>query len=904
MKLNKAREQLIKMYTDALKEDTLPWKKGWNETYSVHHFNPVSDTKYKGVNNALLSIVSAVRGYKDPRWMTFNQIKEKGFTLENAKGQGIPVEFWSVYDTANKTTVSIAEYNATITNDPDRKKDFKMIDRIYHVFNATHIKGISDFVLEEQPKKVMNASPFIDNLIKNMNVQYTEKGNRAFYSPTTDEVVVPQSHQFHGQYEYEATRLHELCHATGHASRLNRAVDNWFGTADYAKEELRAEIASSFLAQEMDLDVSQINLDNHKAYIQNWIQTLENDPNELFRAIKDAENISTYISETGELEKFRLREAGEIIEEPEVISLEKFLAQKGLALPVSDYMLDKSKIPHGLTNRQWSLFEKDSYAEINDYHENRKAAIKEYEHLVSQGKIRSQTEIEKRMEIANGHSDNEFTLAARRMLAKQGIDWYTGETITSDLNKPRYFIDMDGCLVHFNNTIPSLDILHEKGYYRHLLPQDKVVELTKELLAQAPNQVYILSAKLDSPYAAKEKIEWVKEYIPEMPESNIILTPYGKPKYEYVPGGMHTQDVLLDDYTDNLIQWREHGGKSVKIINNINASQQRWQASAISYLDEPSTALSVIQKEINDPHIHLYYGSVNQLEDFSSEKVEGYGFHLTPSMELAKQNAQTGYLYDVSFTANQPIEVDKLTLDHDQLNDILSHFDEQTFNQLISTYGVIHTEGVESLKEVCITNVLEQSHSDMEVIEMLITQSNAKEKTLDACSEAGYTHTLTEDNGKTMYHVLSAKNLQIDATYQINEDDSISLLKSEEKVINVDIQYHDNDIQSIENDLLNLNHVLKENINDPSTTIRVNMNIDDRPFLRNEKITIYDLKNSKALDDMSQKTNIFLLLKEKAKNNLLTHQNNNHDIEKYARLEELLEKMEFIQIEEFVGIGI
>jgi len=98
-----------------------------------------------------------------------------------------------------------------------------------------------------------------------------------------------------------ATLLHEAGHATGHISRLNRDMTGVFGSPEYAKEELRAEIASAFTAQELGLDYKQNeHMENHEAYVQNWIDVLENEPNELFAAIKDAEKISDYLIEKGE----------------------------------------------------------------------------------------------------------------------------------------------------------------------------------------------------------------------------------------------------------------------------------------------------------------------------------------------------------------------------------------------------------------------------------------------------------------------------------------------------------------------------------------------------------------------------------------------------------------------------
>lgn len=304
MKLNKAREQLLNMYIKSLKEDKLVWNKTWDIDYRLYQHNPVSNSQYKGVNARLLNMVSAVRGYTDPRWATFKQIKDNGWKLEDAKGQGVPVEYWSVYDKVHKKNVTLGEYNEAIRLNPDNKDNFSIVDKTYFVFNAYHIKGIPELKIEDLSQKMKEPSAFIENLIQNMGVGYSEHGNQAFYSPQLDKVVVPDSTQFHSQYEYDSTRLHELCHATGHSTRLDRKVANQFGTKEYAKEELRAELTASLLAQDISVQPSQMQLDNHKAYIQSWIEILENDPNELFRAIKDAEKIYDYVMEKGEFERF------------------------------------------------------------------------------------------------------------------------------------------------------------------------------------------------------------------------------------------------------------------------------------------------------------------------------------------------------------------------------------------------------------------------------------------------------------------------------------------------------------------------------------------------------------------------------------------------------------------------
>ncbi len=126
-------------------------------------------------------------------------------------------------------------------------------------------------------------------------------------------------------------------------------------------------------------------------------------------------------------------EAAEKAEEktgdPEVMSLDQFLASRGVAAPISDFMIDKLKIPHGLTARQEQQFHKEAEAARNAYHNKRDTAIEEYERLVAEGKIRKPTIIEEALRKAHGHPDNPSVQAARRVLKKRGIDWRTGEPL-------------------------------------------------------------------------------------------------------------------------------------------------------------------------------------------------------------------------------------------------------------------------------------------------------------------------------------------------------------------------------------------------------------------------------------------------------------------------------------------
>ena len=113
--------------------------------------------------------------------------------------------------------------------------------------------------------------------------------------------------------------------------------------------------------------------------------------------------------------------------EPEKVTLEEYLGRKGLSSPISDYNLDKVRLPHGETDRQRRTRLKASEIAQKEYSAQRKAAIQEYKEKVIKGEIISKSAIEKSLSTAQGHPDNPAVQAARRVLEKRGIDWRTGK---------------------------------------------------------------------------------------------------------------------------------------------------------------------------------------------------------------------------------------------------------------------------------------------------------------------------------------------------------------------------------------------------------------------------------------------------------------------------------------------
>lgn len=309
---NELRELIAKEFINALSEDQMPWSAMW---VSDRPYNAVKGTKYNGVNALWLSFVASEKGYVDPRWCTFKQATEKGWHV--MKGEhGTKIEFWSMYDAKTRKTISFREAEKIVAADPERKDDMRPTAKAYTVFNAEQIEGIPELKKESLVADISSVREKRDVLIKNMGIGFSEGGTSAFYRPSDDSITMPPDTTFKSEYGYMATFLHECGHATGHESRLNRDLSGGFGSENYAKEELRAEIASAFTAQSLGLngntDSHDALMDNHKAYIQSWIKAIREKPAELFAAIKDAEKISDYLIEKGE---FELSERAEGVEE-------------------------------------------------------------------------------------------------------------------------------------------------------------------------------------------------------------------------------------------------------------------------------------------------------------------------------------------------------------------------------------------------------------------------------------------------------------------------------------------------------------------------------------------------------------------------------------------------------------
>jgi antirestriction protein ArdC len=264
----------------ALESGTVPWRRPWIAGADSHR-NPVSGTVYRGVNPFLLELTAMERGYTDPRWMTFKQARAAGGNVRKGERSTLVI-FWKML----KGTDS----------DTGEAKTIPML-RHYRVFNVAQLDGV-ELATEEQPDPFVpidRAAELVAGMPDAPSISYG--GERAFYAPAWDAVQLPQPERFVSAEAFYSTTFHELAHATGHASRLNRPevanATHAFGSADYSREELVAEFSASMLCGVAGIAPAVI--EQSAAYIAGWLKALSDDPKLLIAAAGRAQRAADFI---------------------------------------------------------------------------------------------------------------------------------------------------------------------------------------------------------------------------------------------------------------------------------------------------------------------------------------------------------------------------------------------------------------------------------------------------------------------------------------------------------------------------------------------------------------------------------------------------------------------------------
>jgi antirestriction protein ArdC len=292
------RQEVTDNIVQMLERGVAPWQKPWEPGASSLGvpFNPTSERAYRGGNAIHLMATNLQRGYQDPRWMTYKQASDNGWQVRRGE-KGTQIEYWEAKEVSDKTKPSPSDGPGDAStnngNNAGAEKS-RFIHRVYTVFNGQQIDGIPPHTPKQHTTfDVVQAG---DQILSNSGANIAhDQADRAFYSRSQDSIHLPPKGAFKDAAGYYGTALHELAHWTGHPSRLDRSTlteSYRFGDVNYAKEELRAELASVFLAGQRGIPH---NPEQHAAYVNSWIGALKRDKNEIFRAAHDASKATDFL---------------------------------------------------------------------------------------------------------------------------------------------------------------------------------------------------------------------------------------------------------------------------------------------------------------------------------------------------------------------------------------------------------------------------------------------------------------------------------------------------------------------------------------------------------------------------------------------------------------------------------
>lgn len=293
----KTQKDLYQQVTDkiikALESNIKPWRKTWaTAKYGIAR-NYKSQHEYSGINFLLMNLSP----HEIPYFLTFKQIKEMGGKLKKgAKSE--QVYFYNRYykdNQGNKLSEKVAQEKLKA----GEKIDIMSLLKYYNVFSISDVEEI-EFDLPKIEVKdnepIQNCEALISNMKDAPTISYEDK-NSAFYHPIKDILNMPQLDRFDSSEAYYSVLFHELIHSTGHESRLNRngiIKAHSFQSKEYAKEELIAEIGSSFLAAYMNVNLPELE-ENSASYIKSWLSLLKSDKKFIFKAAAKASKAANFI---------------------------------------------------------------------------------------------------------------------------------------------------------------------------------------------------------------------------------------------------------------------------------------------------------------------------------------------------------------------------------------------------------------------------------------------------------------------------------------------------------------------------------------------------------------------------------------------------------------------------------
>ncbi len=295
MKANQILEQFAKEVIDSMKKNNGRWEKMFGE--NINAFNSLTNNRYRGINQLMLSFTSKNKEYKNNIWATYKQWESLNAQVNKGE-KGTGIVFYKPAKYVSKKTGNPVPAG-TILDDKVEKKTWRVL-RASTVFNVSQVDLTnSEYkipVIKTGKQYLIDA---IDSFINSTNVTIKhDDNNRCFYVPSKDYINMTPKEFFidtkdsNATVNYYSVLFHELTHATGHKNRLDRKDKFDDHTKSYAFEELIAETGSILFGKHFKIEKTV--RPNHAQYLNSWIKSLENDFNFLTSAIAQASRAFEY----------------------------------------------------------------------------------------------------------------------------------------------------------------------------------------------------------------------------------------------------------------------------------------------------------------------------------------------------------------------------------------------------------------------------------------------------------------------------------------------------------------------------------------------------------------------------------------------------------------------------------
>ena len=276
------------------------WTQAWEPGAHSLPYNFSTGKPYRGGNTVWLAEKAAKLGYGDPRWGTFKQALDKGGAVRKGE-KGTQILFWQ-FESRKLARGKDGRPLRDADGEPVYETRALKRPRVYPytVFNAEQCDGLPART-KRRSAETWDPVEKAEKALKHSGAAIQHSGDdRAYYDLARDRIILPYRDQFPNASSYYQTALHELGHWTGHPERLNRetlvrGTEAGFWSTLYAREELRAEISSMMTGDRLNLGHDPSRHKRHAGYVRSWVRALRDDPREIYRAAKDAQEMSDWV---------------------------------------------------------------------------------------------------------------------------------------------------------------------------------------------------------------------------------------------------------------------------------------------------------------------------------------------------------------------------------------------------------------------------------------------------------------------------------------------------------------------------------------------------------------------------------------------------------------------------------